>query len=153
MGFLKPSPPRIEVEVMHSTHGQTFVTWPTDATINGSADLPALPIGGSHSKSRQWVLANRTAVLILPADPNIYEGGVIRHTYDVVSAAWNNKTKTLSSLVRHPSNPDSSFVITTSGVGCACTQGPAGNAGPIHEPYQIQMANPNSSDFDWYTTQ
>lgn len=148
MGFLKKAPPRIPVDVMQSTHGQTFVVWPSNVA---SADLPALPVGGSHAASRHWVLANRTAILILPGDPTQYEGGVIRHTFDVVEASWNNKTKTLASLVKHPSDPDASFIITTSGVGCACTQGAAGNAGPINEPYQINMANPNAPEFDWFT--
>lgn len=150
MGFLKPNPPRERVEVVQSTHGQTFVTWPTDMAMMGS-ELPALPIGHTHARSRHWVMADKTAILILPGDPNVHEGGVIRHTFDVVSSSWNNRTKTLSSLVVHPSDPEITFAISTSGVGCACTQGPAGNAGPISQPYQIAMVNPNSPEFDWYT--
>jgi hypothetical protein len=94
-------------------------------------------------------MADRTAVLIIPGDPKT--GGVIRHTYDVVSSSWNSKTKTLSTLVKHPSDPDISFGIQTSGLGCACTQGPAGNAGPIGVPYEISMVNPASGGYDWFT--
>jgi hypothetical protein len=150
MGFLKPAPERTEVEVMQSTHGQTFVTWPTDMTASGG-ELPALPLGHTHPRSRHWVLADRTAVVILPGDPSIHMGGVIRHTYDVVSASWNSRTKTLTSLLVHPSNPEVSFAVTTSGQGCACTQGPAGNAGPINDPYKIVMVNPNAPEYDWFT--
>jgi hypothetical protein len=150
MGFLKPSPPRTKVEVVQSTHGQTFVTWPTDMTASG-IDLPALPVGHSHPRSRHWVMADRTIVLILPGDPNTYPGGVIRHTYDVVSSTWNSRTKTLSSLVVHPSDPDVTFSVSTSGIGCACTQGPAGNAGPIGDPYEISMVNHTAPEFDWYS--
>lgn len=149
MGFLKQSPPRTKVEVMQSTHGQTFVTYPT--TVASGENLPALPVGHTHPRSRHWVLADRTAVLILPGDPKEHMGGVIRHVFEVESATWNSRTKTLASLVKHPSDPDVNFVITTSGVGCACTQGPAGNAGPVSEPYQIAMTNPNAPEFDWYT--
>lgn len=148
MGFLKKAPPRTPVDVMQSTHGQTFVTWPSNVT---SPDLPALPVGGAHQQSRQWVLADKTAVLILNGDPTAHEGGVVRHVFDVVQASWNNKTRTLTSLVKHPSDQDVSFIITTKGVGCSCNQGAAGNAGPISVPYQINMANPNSSEFDWFT--
>lgn len=148
MGFLKKAEPRTPVDVMQSTHGQTFVTWPT--TVAG-ADLPALPVGGAHPQSRQWVLADRTAVLILNGDPKVYEGGVVRHIFEVVEASWNNKTKTLNSLVKHPSNPETSFVISTKGVGCSCNQGAAGNAGPIGTPYKINMANPHADEFDWFT--
>lgn len=151
MGFLKPSPPKIKVEVVHSTHGATFVTWPTNMAALGEGELPALPLGHSHPRSRHWVLADRTAVLILPGDPKIHMGGVIRHVFDVVSAGWNSRTKTLSSLLVHPANPEITFVVTTSGVGCACTQGPAGNAGPIGEPYSIHMVNHNLPEFDWFT--
>lgn len=147
MGWGKKATPRTTVDVMQSTHGQTFVTWPAHVA---SSDLPPLPVGNSHQRSRQWVLADRTAVLVLPGDPNQHEGGVVRHVYEVVEASWNSKSKTLASLVKHPDDPDANFVITTSGVGCACTQGAAGNAGPIGEPYQINMANPNSSEFDWF---
>ena len=151
MGFLTPSPPPTDVQVMHSTHGTTYVTWPTDMTASGG-DLPALPVGHTHMRSRHWVMENRTAILILPGDPKTHEGGVIRHTFDVVAASWSNKTKTLASLVVHPSDPDITFVISTSGVGCACTQGPAGNAGPINDPYRIKMVNVNNNpDYDWFT--
>lgn len=150
MGFLKPNPPRTRVEVVQSTHGQTFVTWPPEMAVRGS-DLPALPVGHSHPRSRQWIMADKTVVLILPGDPQIHQGGVIRYVFDVVSSTWNNRTKTLSSLVVHPSDPEVTFVISTSGVGCACTQGPAGNAGPIGEPYQIAMVNKNDPEFDWHT--
>lgn len=150
MGFLKQSPPRIRVEVVQSTHGQTFVTWPTNMTASGS-ELPALPVGHTHSRSRQWVMADKTVVLILPGDPTTHQGGVIRHTFDVVSSSWNNRTKTLSTLAVHPSDPEVTFAITTSGVGCACTQGPAGNAGPIGVPYEISMVNVHSPEFDWHT--
>lgn len=150
MGFLRPAPDRIPVEVMQSTHGQTFVTWPTDM-VAGGAELPALPLGHQHPRSRQWVLANRTLVLILPGDPKVHMGGVIRHTFDVVSSSWNVRTKTMTTLVTHPANPDFTFAVTTSGQGCACTQGPAGNAGPIHADYKIIMANPNAPEFDWFT--
>lgn len=149
MGFLKPAPSEIPVEVMHSTHGQTFVTWPTSMTAQES--LPALPLGHTHPRSRHWVLANRTAVIILPGDPKVHPGGVIRHTYDVVSATWNSRTKTLTSILRHPSDPEISFAVTTSGVGCACTQGPAGNAGPIAEPYRISMVKPGNPEQDWFS--
>jgi len=152
MGFLKPNPPREKVEVVQSTHGTTFVTWPSDMTASG-AELPALPIGHQHPRSRHWVMANKTAILILPADPKIYEGGVVRHTFDVVQSQWNKKTKTLLSRVAHPSDPEVFFHISTSGVGCACTQGPAGNAGPIGTPYQIAMVNVHADEFDWFTTQ
>ena len=146
MGFMKAAAPRTPVEVVKSTHGNTFVTWPSSVTQK--EDLPALPVGHSHSRSRHWVLANKTAILILPGDG---EGGVVRHTYDVVQSAWNSKKKTLTSQVVHPSDPEVVFMITTSGVGCSCTQGPAGNAGPIGEPYQIVMVNSNAPEFDWYT--
>lgn len=152
MGFLKPNPPRIPVEVMQSTHGNTFVTWPTDVAMAGSENLPALPVGHSHARSRHWVLADRTAVLVLPANPKVHEGGVIRHTFNVVASTWNRRTKTLASLVEHPSAEGINFVITTSGVGCACTQGPAGNAGPIGQPYQVSMVNAGSNpEFEWFT--
>lgn len=150
MGWRNPSPPRTKVEVMQSTHGQTYVTWPTNVAASGN-DLPALPVGHSHPRSRHWVMADRTAVLILPGDPSVHEGGVVRHTFDVVMSSWNRKTKTLSTLVKHPSDPEISFAITTSGVGCSCTQGPAGNAGPINVPYEVSMANPDAPEFDWFT--
>lgn len=150
MGFLKPSPPKIKVEVVHSTHGQTYVTWPHNMTSSGR-ELPALPVGGSHPRSRHWVMADKTAVLILPGDPSVHMGGVVRHTFDVVSSAWNRQTKTLSTLVVHPSDPEVTFGISTNGVGCACTQGPAGNAGPIAEPYDITMVNTNSPEFEWFS--
>lgn len=149
MGFLKPSSPRTKVEVVTSTHGNTFVTWPTEMTSRN--DLPALPVGHVHHRSRQWVLANKTVVLVLPADPAVHTGGLIRHTFDVVSVTWSNRTKILSTMVIHPSNHEVMFMITTNGTGCACTQGPAGNAGPISDPYQIAMVKTNSPDFDWYT--
>lgn len=149
MGFLKPSPPRTRVEIMQSTHGQTFVTWPTDVVAAGN--LPPLPVGQSHARSRHWVLADKTVVLVLPGDPQIHQGGVERYTFDVVASTWNKRTKTLASLVQHPDDSEISFAITTSGVGCACTQGPAGNAGPIGEPYEIAMVNPNSEEFNWFT--
>lgn len=151
MGFLKPNPPRVKVEVVQSTHGQTFVTWPTESAMLGS-DLPALPVGHTHARSRQWVMADKTVVLILPGDPSVHQGGVVRHTFDVVSSSWNNRTKTLSTLAVHPSNPDVTFAISTSGTGCSCTQGPAGNAGPIGEPYDIVMVNSNTEEFGWHTT-
>ncbi len=151
MGFLKSAPPRIKVEVVQSTHGNTFVTWPTNMAVQGS-DLPALPVGHTHQRSRQWVLADKTVVLILPGDPKVHQGGVIRHIFDVVSSSWNNRTKTLSTLVVHPSDPEVQFVITTSGTGCACTQGPAGNAGPISEPYSLSMVNTTIPEYDWHTT-
>lgn len=151
MGFLKSSPPRERVEVVQSTHGQTFVTWPIDMTADGR-ELPALPVGHTHARSRHWLMADKTVILILPGDPSIHEGGVIRHSFDVISSSWNNRTKTLSSLAVHPSDSEISFVISTSGTGCACTQGPAGNAGPIGQPYQIAMVNHNAPEFDWFTT-
>lgn len=150
MGFLKPNPPRTKVETIKSTHGNTFVTWPTDMAAQGSENLPTLPIGHSHPRSRLWVLADKTAVICLPGDPATHKGGVIRHTYDVVSAGWNTRTKTLSVLVEHPQAEGVTFAITTSGVGCACTQGPAGNAGPIDDPYEIAMMNPDAPEFDWF---
>lgn len=150
MGFFAPNPPRTKVEVVQSTHGQTFVTWPTDVAASG-AELPALPLGHTHPRSRHWVLADKTVVLVLPGDPTVYQGGVIRHSFDVVSSSWSNQTKTLSSLIVHPSDPEVRFVISTSGMGCACTQGPAGNAGPIGEPYEIAMVNTSLPEFDWYT--
>lgn len=150
MGFLKKAPERIPVEVAQSTHGQTFIMWPHTALSSGQ-DLPALPLGHQHPKSRQWVLADQTVVLILPGDPETHPGGVIRHSYDVVSATWNSRTKTLVSMVKHPSNPDLEFAISTSGVGCSCTQGPAGNAGPISDPYKVVMVNTNLPEFDWFT--
>lgn len=150
MGFLKPATPRTKVEIVQSIHGNTFVTWPTDMAASGS-ELPALPVGHTHARSRQWVLANKTVVLILPGDPQVHQGGVVRHTFEVVSSSWTNRNKTLSSLVVHPSDPDVRFVITTSGMGCACTQGPAGNAGPIGDPYEIAMVNKNDPEFDWFT--
>lgn len=150
MGFMNSAPPRTKVEVVQSTHGNTFVTWPTDMTASG-IELPALPVGHAHPRSRQWVMADRTVILILPGDPAVHEGGVVRHTFDVVSSSWNNRTKTLATLVAHPSDPDVRFAITTSGTGCSCTQGPAGNAGPINDPYQIVMVNSNAPEFDWYT--
>lgn len=151
MGFLKPSPPRIKVEVVQSTHGSTFVTWPTNMAASGN-ELPALPVGHSHAASRHWVLADRTAVLILPGDPQIHMGGVVRHAFNIVSSTWNKRNKTLSSLVEHPDDPEITFAITTSGTGCACTQGAAGNAGPIGEPYEISMVNSALPEFaDWYT--
>lgn len=149
MGWRNPAPPRTKVEVMQSTHGNTYVTWPTDAVIG--SDAPPLPVGQHHAKSRHWVLADRTAVLVLPGDPQIHQGGVVRHVFDVVASSWNRKTKTLASLVRHPDDPDVTFAITTSGVGCSCTQGAAGNAGPIGEPYEVAMVNVNSGEFDWFT--
>lgn len=148
MGFLKKATPRVEVQIVQSTHGQTFVTWPTNMTASG-ADLPALPVGGAHPQSRHWVLADKTAVLILNADPSHYPGGVIRHTFNVVQSSWNNRTKVLSSLVEHPSDPDVHFVISTNGKGCNCNQGQAGSAGPIGEPYEIKMVN--SDTVEWYT--
>jgi hypothetical protein len=151
MGFLKPNPPRIKVEVMQSTHGQTYVTWPTNVVVADGESLPPLPVGQNHARSRHWVLADRTAVLILPGDPQEYQGGVVRHVFDVEAATWNRRTKTLASLVRHPDDPDVTFAITTSGVGCSCTQGAAGNAGPIGEPYEIAMINPTSDEFGWFT--
>lgn len=149
MGFLKPAPERIEVEVVQSTHGQTFVMWPPDVTSSGQP-LPDLPIGQRHSRSRQWVLADRTVVLILPSDPDQPATGVVRHTFDVVSAKWNNRTKTLVSMVKHPENPEVQFAISTSGVGCSCTQGAAGNAGPIEQPYKLVMVNSKAPEFDWF---
>lgn len=149
MGFLQKAPPRTRVEVLHSTHGQTFVTWPTD--MGARENLPALPVGHSHPQSRHWVLADRTAVLILPGDPSIHMGGVVRHVFNVVSSSWNRRNKTLSSLVKHPSDPDVLFVISTNGKGCACNQGQAGSAGPIAEPYDIAMLNTTDPEFDWYT--
>lgn len=149
MGFLNKAPERIPVEVLQSTHGQTFVTWPTDVVASG-VELPALPVGHSHQRSRHWVMADRTLILILPGDPQVHQGGVVRHTYNIVRSSWNNRTKTLTSIVEHPSDPEITFAVTTSGVGCACTQGPAGNAGPIEEPYKVVMANPNAEEFDWY---
>lgn len=149
MGFLKPNPPRTPVEVVTSTHGNTFVTWPTDVASAG--ELPALPVGHTHPMSRQWLLANKTVVLILPGDPLVHPGGVIRHTFDAISSTWNSRSKTLSTLVAHPSDPEVSFVITTNGTGCACTQGQAGNAGPIGEPYEVVMVNSSAPEFDWYT--
>lgn len=151
MGFLKPAAPLIGVEVMQTTHGQTFVTWPTDMAMQGSTELPALPLGHMHARSRHYVLANRTAIVILPGDPQQHMGGVIRHTFDVVSASWNSRTKTLTSLLTHPSNPDVTFAVTTSGQGCACTQGPAGNAGPINEAYKIDMVKPGTPGTEWFT--
>lgn len=150
MGFLKPNPPRTKVEVVQSTHGNTFVTWPTDMAMLGS-ELPALPVGHSHPRSRQWLMADKTAVLILPGDPSIHMGGVIRHTFNVVSSTWSKRPKTLTTVVVHPSDPEVVFAITTNGTGCACTQGAAGNAGPIGEPYEISMVNSSDPDFDWYT--
>lgn len=136
---------------MQSTHGQTFVTWPTDIAVQGTTELPALPLGHMHPRSRHWVLANRTAIVILPGDPSIHMGGVIRHIFDVVSASWNSRTKTLSSLLVHPSNPDVTFAVTTSGQGCACTQGAAGNAGPINEQYKLIMIRPGSPGYEWFS--
>jgi hypothetical protein len=151
MGFLKPNPPRTKVEVVQSTHGQTYVTWPTNITASGDS-LPPLPVDHSHARSRHWVLADKTAVLILPGDPQVHQGGVVRHVFDVEVASWNRRTKTLASLVKHPTEPNITFGITTSGVGCACTQGAAGNAGPIGEPYEISMVNPNDPEFsEWFT--
>lgn len=149
MGFLKKAPERIDVEVVQSTHGQTFVMWPPDLTSSGQS-LPDLPVGQRHSRSRQWVLADRTAVLILPADADQPATGVVRHTFNVVSAKWNNRTKTLNSLVQHPENTELTFAISTSGVGCSCTQGAAGNAGPIDQPYKLVMVNSNTPEFDWF---
>lgn len=147
MGFLKKATPHTKVEVMKSTHGQTYVTWPPD-TGPGEIGLPVAP---THAQSRQWVLADRTAVLILNGDPQVHMGGVIRHTFDVVEASWNRRNKTLVSRVKHPSNPEITFIMSTSGVGCSCTQGAAGNAGPIGEPYDIVMTNADSPEFDWFT--
>lgn len=149
MGFFHPSPPRTKVEVMQSTHGQTFVTWPISMTAS-SEELPSLPLGHSHARSRQWVMADKTVVLILPGDPNVYDGGVIRHSFDVMYSSWNNRTKTLTSTVAHPFDSQFEFVITTSGVGCACTQGPAGNAGPINDSYEISMMNSGAPEFYWF---
>lgn len=150
MGFLKSAPERTDVHVVQSTHGQTFIMWPSDILSTGQ-ELPALPLAQQHHQSRQWVMADRTVILILPGNPDIYPGGVIRHTFDVVSSTWRNRTKTLVTLASHPSNPELTFSISTSGVGCACTQGPAGNAGPISEPYKLLMVNTNLPEFDWYT--
>lgn len=148
MGFLKKSPERTEVEVVQSTHGQTFLSWVKGT--GGGGDLPALPLAQQHPKSRHWLMADQTVVLILPGDPQTYPGGVIRHHFDVVSSTWSNRNKTLTSTVSHPSDPELHFTISTSGVGCSCTQGPAGNAGPIGEPYKLIMVNSNLPEFDWY---
>ncbi len=149
MGFLKPATPKTRVEVITSTHGNTFVTWPPSVDAHSA---PALPVGHSHPKSRQWLLADKTVVLILNADPDLHPGGVIRHVFDVVSSSWNRKTKILTTLVAHPADPEVSFVITTNGQGCNCNQGPAGNAGPINGPYEIAMVKTSETpDFDWYT--
>lgn len=149
MGWRNSSPPREKVEVMQSTHGLTYVTWPTNVAASGEP-LPSLPIGHSHPQSRHWVMADRTAVVCLPGDPTVYEGGVIRWTFDVVSATWNRKSKTLASLVKHPSDPDINFAITTTGSGCSCTQGVAGNAGPINGPYEMSIVNADNPEFDWF---
>lgn len=147
MGFLKPSPPRTDVEVLQSTHGTTYVMWPSSATSSGDP-LPDLPLSHQHPRSRHWVLANRTVVLILPDADG--PGGVVRHVFDVTMSKWNPRTKTLSTLVHHPDDPDFEFAISTSGVGCSCTQGPAGNAGPIGEPYKLVMVNKSLPEYDWY---
>jgi hypothetical protein len=149
MGWRNKAEPHTKVPVMKSTHGQTYITWPPDL-VGSIEDRPGLPIAPAHSQSRQWVLADRTAVLILNGDPQHHMGGVIRHTFDVVEASWNRRKKTLVSRVKHPSDPEITFLISTSGVGCSCTQGAAGNAGPIGEPYDIVMTNPDSPEFDWY---
>lgn len=149
MGFLRPNPPRTKVEVVQSTHGGTFVTWPTDMAVR--EDLPPLPVGGRHAASRHWVLADKTVVLCLPGDPQTHQGGVVRHSFDVVMSSWKRSTKTLTTLVQHPDDPEITFIISTNGVGCACTQGPAGNAGPIGEPYEISMVNTSLPEFDWYS--
>ena len=149
MGFLHPATPRTKVEVVQSTHGNTFVTWPTDVAMRDN--LPALPLGHNHQRSRHWLMADKTVVLILPGDPTIHMGGVIRHTFNAISSSWSRRTKVLTTLVAHPSDPEVSFVITTNGTGCACTQGPAGNAGPINDPYEISMVNSGAPEFDWYS--
>jgi hypothetical protein len=147
MGFLKKAPDRVAVEVVQSMHGQTFIMWPPQMTTDGRT-LPDLPLPHQHARSRQWLLANKTVVLILPAEDQ--PGGVIRHIFDVVTAKWNGRTKTLTSIVSHPDDPEFEFAISTSGVGCSCTQGPAGNAGPIDVPYKLVMVNSNTPEFDWY---
>lgn len=149
MGFLHKAPPRTDVEVVQSTHGQTFVMWPPDLTADGG-EIPSLPVGQRHARSRLWVMADRTAILILPSDPEQPATGVVRHTFDVVSAKWNYRTKTLVAIVNHPENPELQFAISTSGVGCSCTQGAAGNAGPIDSPYKIVMVNSSAPEFDWF---
>ena len=151
MGFLKKAPERVPVEVVQSTHGQTFVMWPSDVTSSGQP-LPDLPVAHKHVRSRHWVMADRTVILILPEDPAQVSGPIVRHTYKVVSAKWNPRSKTLVSMVEHPENPDLRFAISTSGVGCACTQGTAGNAGPIDEPYKLVMVNSTTPEFDWFET-
>lgn len=149
MGWMKKAPEKTEVQVVQSTHGGTFLSWPMSASVDGR-ELPALPLGPQHPKSRQWLMADRTVVLNLPGDPAIYPGGVIRHTFNAKSATWNSRTKTLTTIAEHPSDPDLGFAIATSGVGCACTQGAAGNSGPISDPYKLIMVNPNLPEFDWY---
>lgn len=149
MGFLHKAAERIEVEVIKSTHGQTFVMWPPNLTADGG-EIPPLPVGQRHARSRLWVMANRTAILNLPADPENPATGVSRHTFDIASAKWNPHTKTLVAIVNHPDNPELQFAISTSGVGCSCTQGAAGNAGPIEEGYKIMMVNSNAPEFDWF---
>src|SRR5688572_18441642 len=112
MGWRNKAEPQTKVEVVKSTHGQTYITWPPD--LEGSIeDRPGLPIASTHSQSRQWVLADRTAVLILNGDPQQHMGGVIRHKFDVVEASWNRRNKTLVSRVKHPSNPEITFLIST----------------------------------------
>jgi hypothetical protein len=86
----------------------------------------------------------------LPDTESENSSGVVRHTYDVVSSKWNSRTKTLTTLVKHPSDPEFEFAITTSGVGCSCTQGAAGNAGPIDQPYKLVTVNKNDPEFEWY---
>jgi hypothetical protein len=147
MGFLHKAPERIDVEVVQSTHGTTYVMWPPHVTASGET-LPDLPLVHKHPRSRHWVLGDRTLVLILPADDN--PGNVVRHSFDIVSAKWNQRTKTLTSFVQHPDDPELEFAISTSGVGCSCTQGPAGNAGPIDQPYKLVMVNSTTPEFDWY---
>lgn len=149
MGFLRSAPERVDVEIVQSTHGQTFVMWPPDITSGGES-LPDLPVEHRHARSRQWVMADRTAVLILPADPDNPATGIVRHTFDVVSSKWNPRTKTLNTIVKHPEDPELQFAISTSGVGCSCTQGAAGNAGPIDQPYKLVMVNSMVPEFDWY---
>lgn len=114
MGFLKPAAETKTID--------------TVATGIGRADV----LGVKHPKSRLWILADRTAVLVVPADPG--QRNMVRLKFDVDASSWDKRTKVLALVT-----PDGDIVsVDGGGGGCTpCQMGRVANAGPVEGQYRV----------------
>ena len=109
-------------------------------------DVVATILGKGHSsgsvrrqlpKTRVWLLADRTAVIITP---NVQQSDVLREVRDIESAVFKRAEQTMVISL------DGGETLVVDGKGCGCGFGVVANAVPTDEPHRlVNVRHP-----DWY---